>query len=431
MTNLVHTVPDYWQFSNIEPQLDLTDFEKVTTKHQDNFNADYAGLTLATALQPIFSIDHQRIIGYEALIRGKDKNAQPVSPIDLLDIPSNEQESIYLDRLCRYLHINNFQKISGDNNWLFLNISAQASTKGRNYGLFFAELLKRFNIKPHNVVVEIIEDPTTDNEQLLASANYYKGMGCLLAIDDFGAGHSNFERVWNLKPDIVKLDRTLLVRALSSDKTQSLLNSLVDLLHQAGCLVVIEGVEDEEQALIAMDSGADFIQGYYFARPQEKPLEPLEKSDIFKQLANKYINQQTAINKKHVDSVDHYCRKFRESVLNLQQGLNFITACQPLAELNKSIRCFLTDELGNQITNTLLFKDNPLSNGKFKQLKLSENANWFRKHYIRHAIEHPSRMYISRPYRSITGDGLCCTISVAFKILGKNHILCFDMEPHC
>ncbi len=45
-------------------------------------------------------------------------------------------------------------------------------------------------------------------------------MGCLLAIDDFGAGHSNFERVWNLKPDIVKLDRTLLVRALSSDKTQ-------------------------------------------------------------------------------------------------------------------------------------------------------------------------------------------------------------------
>ena len=136
MTNIVHTAPDYWQFSNIEPQLDLTDFEKVTTKHQDNFNADYAGLTLATALQPIFSIDHQRIIGYEALIRGKDKNAQPVSPIDLLDIPSNEQESIYLDRLCRYLHINNFQKISGDNNWLFLNISAQASTKAETTAYF-------------------------------------------------------------------------------------------------------------------------------------------------------------------------------------------------------------------------------------------------------------------------------------------------------
>ncbi|WP_448247716.1 EAL domain-containing protein [Thalassotalea agariperforans] len=430
MTSFVHKVPQHWQCFTIGQQLDLTDFEKVTQKHQDHFNADYAGLTLATALQPIFSIDHQRIIGYEALIRGKDKNAQPVSAIDLLDIPSNEEESIHLDRLCRYLHINNFQKISDDNNWLFLNISAQASVKGRSYGLFFAELLKRFNIKPQNVVVEIIEDPTTDNDQLLASANYYKNMGCLLAIDDFGAGHSNFERVWNLKPDIVKLDRTLLVRALSSDKTQNLLNSLVDLLHQAGCLVVIEGVEDEEQALIAMDSGADFIQGYYFAKPQEKALASLEKTDIFKKLANKYINQQKEINEKHADSVESYCRSFREAVLNLQQGLNFITACQPLAELNKSIRCFLTDELGNQITNTLLFKDNSLSNGKFKQLKLSENANWFRKHYIRHAIEHPSRMYISRPYRSITGDGLCSTISVAFKILGKTHVLCFDMEPH-
>ncbi len=116
-------------------------------------------------MQPIFSIDHQRIIGYEALIRGKDKNSQPVSAIDLLDIPSNEEESIYLDRLCRYLHINNFQKISDDNNWLFLNISAQASVKSvEATAYFFAELLKRFNIKPQNVVVEIIEDPTTDND---------------------------------------------------------------------------------------------------------------------------------------------------------------------------------------------------------------------------------------------------------------------------
>lgn len=431
MTNIYHTVPEYWQFSIIEQQLDLSDFEKVTKKHEYSFKADYAGLDLSTALQPVFSIDHQRIIGYEALIRAKNKNGQPLSPIDLLNIPSNEKESIYLDRLCRYLHINNFQKISDDNNWLFLNVSAQASVKGRNYGLFFANLLKRFNIKPQNVVVEIIEDPTTDNEQLLASANYYKNMGCLLAIDDFGAGHSNFERVWNLKPDIVKLDRTLLLRALSSDQTQNLLSSLVDLLHQAGCLVVIEGVENEEQALTAMNSGADFIQGYYFARPQAQPLAPLEKSDLFKQLASKYINQQQKFNEKHQDSVTSYCRKFRESVLNLQQGLNFNTACQPLAELNKSIRCFLTDELGNQITNTLIFKNNRENDNKFNQLKLSENANWFRKHYIRNAIEHPSRMYISRPYRSITGDGLCCTISVAFKILGKTHILCFDMEPHC
>ena len=432
MSNLACDFQMLQQSINIKStptQMNLNDFEEVTSYNINQYNAAYQGLNLATALQPIFSIDHQRIIGYEALIRASDQHKTPVSPVDLLDMPSSEIDSIYLDRLCRYLHINNFHQISNDNNWLFLNISAQASVKGRNYGLFFRELLAHFNIKPSNVVVEIIEDPTSDNKQLLASANYYKSMGCMLAIDDFGAGHSNFERVWHLKPDIVKLDRSLLVRSVISSHEQRLLNSLVDLLHQAGCLVVIEGVEDEEQALISIDSGADFIQGYYFTKPQLHPIKPFEKSNTFKKLAKNFIERQQQISQQHNDVCEIYFAKFRESVLNLQQGLNFQTACQPLASLEKSIRCFLTDDQGNQLTSTLVFKEKQENNTKYAQLKTSENANWFRKHYIRNALKHPSRLYISKPYRSITGDGLCTTISVTFNILGKTHILCFDMVP--
>ena len=307
-------------------------------------------------------------------------------------------------------------------------MSAEASVKGRNYGLFFAQLLTYFNIQPHNVVVEIIEDPTTDNEKLLESANYYKDMGCMLAIDDFGAGHSNFERVWNLTPDIVKLDRSLLTRSLTSNKTQNLISSLVNLLHEADCLVVIEGVEDEQQALIAINSGADFIQGYYFAKPEVNFSKIIDKSALFKGLTDKFIQQQKETTKHQ--SLDHqnYCQKFRECVLNLQQGLRFDTACQPLAYLQKSLRCFLTDELGNQLESTLIFNQRDHKSQKFNQLKISDKANWFRKHYIKNAIKNHSRIYVSNPYRSITGDGLCITISMSFNILGKQHILCLDIE---
>ena len=45
-------------------------------------------------------------------------------------------------------------------------------------------------------------------------------MGCLIAIDDFGAGHSNFERIWDLEPDSVKLDRSLVSRAANSSKAK-------------------------------------------------------------------------------------------------------------------------------------------------------------------------------------------------------------------
>jgi EAL domain-containing protein (putative c-di-GMP-specific phosphodiesterase class I) len=76
--------------------------------------------------------------------------------------------------------------------------------------VIFFDLLNHFNIPAERVVVEIIEDHCSENTKLLEKCNYYKSMGSLIAIDDFSAGHSNFERIWNLRPDIVKLDRSIL-----------------------------------------------------------------------------------------------------------------------------------------------------------------------------------------------------------------------------
>lgn len=426
-------VKQQWKTYNVVtslPQMNLSDFEEATQISNHRIVGHYHDLTLMTALQPIFSIDHQRIIGHEALIRAQNKQNKPISPIDLFQLAESEEDKIYLDRLCRYIHAANFHTLSHQDNWLFINVSAEASVKGRNYGLFFSHLLKKYNIKPSNVVVEIIEDPSTDNEKLLEAAKYYKNMGCLLAIDDFGAGHSNFERVWNLQPDIVKLDRSLLTRALTSKNTQNMINSLVDLLHQAGCLVIVEGVEDEQQALIAMNSGADFVQGYYFAKPTLDFESIGNKTSLFRQLSKKFIaNEQQKIQQEH-QSTEDYCQAFRAVVVNLQQGLSLNTASQPFTTMKRSIRCFLLNNIGDQIGTTLIFNDSDnVTSSKFIQLKISENANWYRKHYVKGALQQHSRIYVSSPYRSITGDGLCITISMSFNIKGKQHILCFDIQP--
>ena len=203
---------------------------KETTSQIKKQNiSHYKGLHLATAIQPIYSIDHQRTIGYEALIRATTRQGEKVSPLTLLNMPDNEQDAIYLDKLCQFTHLNNFHQIVNDNCWLFINISALASEKGREFGDIFPELLKKFNIKPSNVVIEIIEDAATDKHKLLDAINYYKKMGCMIAIDDFGAGHSNFERVWNLQPDIVKLDRSMILRAMESDIKQQMLSHSQDI----------------------------------------------------------------------------------------------------------------------------------------------------------------------------------------------------------
>ena len=90
--------------------------------------------------------------------------------------------------------------------------------------------------------------------------------GFLVAVDDFGAGHSNLDRLLTLRPDIVKLDRSL-IHAHQPDLRESVMPKLVSLLHEAGMLVVAEGIETEEDLLLAARSGVDFVQGFLFGQP--------------------------------------------------------------------------------------------------------------------------------------------------------------------
>ncbi|MDR8045831.1 EAL domain-containing protein, partial [Burkholderia cenocepacia] len=92
----------------------------------------------------------------------------------------------------------------------------------------------------------------------------FRTHGFLIALDDFGAGQSNIERIWQLNPDIVKLDRIMLSHAAHRTGLTAILLGLVTLLHEAGKLVLVEGIETEHEAQIALSCEADFVQGYYF-----------------------------------------------------------------------------------------------------------------------------------------------------------------------
>jgi hypothetical protein len=61
-------------------------------------------------------------------------------------------------------------------------------------------------------------------------------------------------------------------------------------------------------------------------------------------------------------------------------------------------------------------------------LQESEKANWYRKHYVIQAIKNHLRICISDPYRSITGDVMCITLSMSFNVQNKQQILCLDIN---
>jgi len=91
--------------------------------------------------------------------------------------------------------------------------------------------------------------------------------GAQIVIDDFGAGYSNLARIVDLEPSHVKLDISLVKGIDKHPRKQKLARSLVNLCAELGAEVVCEGVETLDELKAVRDTGAQFAQGFYLARP--------------------------------------------------------------------------------------------------------------------------------------------------------------------
>ena len=390
----------------------------------------FKGLILTSQFQPIFSLAHKRPVGYEALLRAKNPAGQKIAPIDVFNMPLSEHESVYLDRLCRNLHLRNFLSIPDHSSWLFLNINPMVTVKGKLYGPYFAELLTRYQMPAHRIVIEILEG-TIQDESLLANAvDYYKELGCLVAIDDFGAGQSNFSRIWSLSPQIVKFDRSIIVQAANNHHARRVLPNLINLVHESGSLSLMEGIETEREALIAMDSGIDFVQGYFFGKPTQADLICTLDSVSLPQLCDKFRDFANHEAKKYHAKLQNYVALFQNSARLVASGVATEQACSAFIGQQQARRCYLLNHEGLQLGFNITpqshheTQDDP----RFYPMADTKNANWSRRHYFRRAMNNPGETQVSRPYLSITGANMCVTLSIRINTDQNTQVFCCDLD---
>ncbi len=119
------------------------------------------------------------------------------------------------------------------------------------------------------VYLEITESvPLTHFELVMSVLKEVKMRGDVkLVVDDLGAGYSNLKSIADLEPNIVKLDRGLVSGIDRSARQQQLVTSVVRLCRELRAKVVAEGVETVDELSALRDTGADFAQGFLFARP--------------------------------------------------------------------------------------------------------------------------------------------------------------------
>ena len=401
----------------------------IRIQHDNTAAAEFKTLQLTSAFQPIFSLVHRKPVGYEALLRARTAQGAPVSPPQVFSMADGGAELTRLDRLCRVLHVRNFQSANVENSWLFLNINPEVVVHGKNYGAFFSEMLERHAFPAHRVVVEVLEDSIRDESLLTEAVEYYRQLGCLVAIDDFGSGHSNFERIWRVAPDIVKLDRSVILQALSNKKARRVLPSLVSLLHETGGLVLMEGVETQEEALVSMDADIDFVQGYYFGRPaaitDAKPAAGCPLTD----LCDKFKAMVTQEAKAPRARIATCMAAFKQSADMLKAGIPLERACAALLSKTGALRCYLLDGEGEQVSANLTPPSSAApTDPRFAVLTGGIGARWFRRTYFRRAIFQRGEVQMSRPYLSLTGIHMCVTLSIALECAGATRVFCCDLD---
>lgn len=235
----------------------------------------FGAMRLHSAFQPLLDAATLRPVAHEALLRARLADGSAVSPPQAFAVPKTAEEIVFMDRLCRTVHAYNFAAQAGDDDVLYLNVDGRHLLNvGGGHGRTFETLLSHCGLAPERIVLEILESDIADEQRLIDAVAAYQACGYRIAIDDFGCRHSNFDRLWKLTPDIVKLDRALILQSATNPRARTILPKLIDILHDLGALVVCEGIETADQHALVVDAGTDLVQGFLYAHPH-----PVLRSD--------------------------------------------------------------------------------------------------------------------------------------------------------
>ena len=246
------------------PDLSEAEIQREETKNSVLDAIEHDGLYML--YQPQVCTATGKLIGFEALVRMKDKDIGPGVFIPLAE------ENGWIREIGRRTTAMTIQQIA---DWrregltpppVSLNYSAgQLSDTG--YISFLVSLLKQYHLPADCVKLEITERlAMSDNEEIRQFYHQVKEAGLSLHMDDFGTGYSSFAALSYVPVDTVKIDKSL-VDAYLTQSCADVFRNIVDMVHALHKSIIVEGVEREEQYDMLKKFRADSIQGYYFGRP--------------------------------------------------------------------------------------------------------------------------------------------------------------------
>ncbi|MEA3499264.1 MAG: EAL domain-containing protein [Campylobacterota bacterium] len=377
--------------------------------------------------QPIVSIKDKRIFAFEALTRAYDENKALIYPMYIFEQAKKENLSNVLDRYVRELAIKKFQQFHKEDKRILLFLNFESSIIDSEESDNLVEIVKEHNINPSNIAIEIKEDSVKDNNSLVKFVSTYRQMGFIIAIDDFGTGYSSFDRLALIKPDIVKVDRSIIYDINNNFINSEILKAISNMCHKIGAIVLAEGVESKNEVLSCLKKDIDIFQGFYFSKPK-KSINQQTKETIFT-LINNIGSEYKGIVKKHMIKKEQILKESQsltKDVLSIlvKQKSDSIEKLKEIIFKNEKLEAIylINLELGIQVGDTII---NNEENTLFSPTKDSHDHNL--KEYFFIAKESSRGDYLSGKYISKASGHMCRTYSKKIELNGKNKIICLDV----
>jgi diguanylate cyclase (GGDEF)-like protein len=221
------------------------------------------------AYQPIFTMERE-IAGFEALLRWKHPQWGNIEPPEFIPVAERSGQIVPLGdwvigEVCRQAQ--QWNAGVGQPVKLFANVSS-VQLAHPEFTAKIADALAHSGLDPECLELEITESwIIADLEAAAAKLRKLRKLGIGIAIDDFGAGYSNFHYLQALPLDTLKIDRSFIHRLDGSAGNLSTVRAITGMARELGLKTVAEGVETESQLRQLREIGCEMVQGFLLGRP--------------------------------------------------------------------------------------------------------------------------------------------------------------------
>ena len=227
---------------------------------------------LRVYFQPIIDLKTEKICGLEALVRWQSSTRGMVNPGDFIPVAEESGQIVELGNWVMQQATTEVAQLMHDNGLddrftLHVNVSVRQLVQA-DFAKTVAQAITRSGIPAKSLMVEITESVLMDEDSpTLKTIADVRALGVGIALDDFGTGYSSLSYLNRFPFHALKIDRSFVVAAEKSERSQAILKAVVDITRGLGVDAVAEGIETREQAQMLRDLGCAYAQGYLFGRP--------------------------------------------------------------------------------------------------------------------------------------------------------------------